>query len=209
MRFEDWEPFYEAILEDFGYSRDEDVRAARALEDRVGGFDTGRLDSLLRDKTVGVVGDAPSLDARRVGADAVVAADGAAKRLDDAGVEADVIVTDLDGAPRHAAEASHDGTVAVVHAHGDNKKAVESRLPEFRARNVAGTTQARSFGDIYNFGGFTDGDRAAYLADEFGASRIELHGFDFAAAEGEKRKKLRWAKRLLRALSEERGGAFL
>lgn len=208
MRFEDWEPFYEEILEEFGYSREEDRRAARFLNGRLEPFDPFRLDSLLRGETVAVVGDAPSLDPTSVPDDAVVvAADGAAERLAEAGVSVDVVVTDLDGAPRRAAELSQEGKVVVVHAHGDNLGALEEWIPEFDLSNVVGTTQAdpHSFDSLRNFGGFTDGDRAAFLADEFGAAHIELVGFDFEAAEGEKRRKLRWARRLLRALSHERG----
>lgn len=207
MEFDVWEPFYEKILEEFGYSREDDRRSARFLDGRIGHFDSSRLDAFFRDETVAVVGDAPSLDASCVPGDAVVvAADGAAKRLSEAGVCPDVIVTDLDGAPTHAAEASHEGTVVAVHAHGDNTDALGRYLSEFDAPNVVGTTQTdpRDFDSLYNFGGFTDGDRAVFLADAFGAARTVLVGFDFEAAEGEKREKLRWARRLLRVLSEKR-----
>ena len=207
MNFEDWEPFYEKILAEFGYSREEDRRAARFLDENVEAFDLSRLEALLRNENVAVVGDAPSLEPSSVPEDAVVvAADGAAKRLAEAGVNVDVIVTDLDGAPAHAAEASHEGTVVAVHAHGDNVDALERYLSEFDVSNVLGTTQADpfAFDVLHNFGGFTDGDRSAFLADEFGASRIELVGFDFEAAEGEKREKLRWARRLLEHLGERR-----
>jgi len=211
MEFDDWEPFYEKILEEFGYSRNEDRRSARFLDKRIEPFDVSRLDVLLRDEKVAVVGDAPSLDVSSVPEDAVVVtADGASERLADAGVSSDVIVTDLDGAPEHAVEASQEGPV-VVHAHGDNIDALERYLSEFEMSNVVGTTQAdpSDFDALYNFGGFTDGDRAVFLADEFGASRIVLVGFDFETAEGEKREKLRWARRLLRVLSEEREESLL
>lgn len=204
MRFEDWEPFYEAILEEFGYDRSADRRSARLLNRRLEPFDVRRLEALFDGVDVAVVGNAPSLEPRDVCEDVVVAADAAARRLDDAGVPVDVVVTDLDGAPQHAATVSDDGTFVVVHAHGDNYDAVERWLPEFETSNVVGTTQTRPFGVLHNFGGFTDGDRAAFLADEFGASGIELAGFDFDAASGEKRKKLRWAHRLLCALGEKR-----
>lgn len=210
MRFEDWEPFYEEILEEFGYSREKDRKAAGFLDRRVDDFDLSRLDGIFGEEKVAVVGDAPSLETDDVPDDAVVvAADGAAKRLTEAKV--DVIVTDLDGAPAHAAEASHGGNVVAVHAHGDNLDALESYLPEFDTANVVGTTQTdpRPFDALYNFGGFTDGGRAAFLADEFGATRIELVGFDFEAAEGEKREKLRWARRLLEHLEDHRDGSLL
>ena len=212
MEFEDWEPFYEEILDDFGYSREDDRRVARFLDRRVGEFDASCLDALFRDEKVAVVGDAPSLETNDVPDDAVVvAADGAVERLAEARVNVDVIVTDLDGAPAHAAEASHEGNVVVVHAHGDNLDALERYLPEFETRNVVGTTQTDPgmFDSLYNFGGFTDGDRAAFLVDEFGAARIELVGFDFEAAEGEKREKLRWARCLLEHLEAHRDESLL
>ena len=42
-----------------------------------------------------------------------------------------------------------------------------------------GTTQAQPIGNLYNFGGFTDGDRALFLAVALGASQITLAGMDF------------------------------
>lgn len=207
MKFEDWEPFYEAILKDFGYSRREDIRAASFLNRRLEPFDARRIDELVRGEDVVVVGNAPSLKPADVTdiSHVVVAADGAAERLYNAGIDADIIVTDLDGSPRHAAEASNSDTVVAVHAHGDNTDALRRWLGRFSTGNVLGTTQTRAFGVMQNFGGFTDGDRAAFLVDAFGASNIKLVGFDFQDATGEKLEKLRWARRLLRVLSEERG----
>jgi uncharacterized Rossmann fold enzyme len=207
MNFENWEPFYEAILEEFGYSRDEDRRGARSLNRRLRPFDTRRLERLFDSREAVVVGNAPSLEPREVTTTpggVTVAADAAAKRLYEAGVEVDVVVTDLDGAPSHAARLSQEGTVVAVHAHGDNVEAVGRYLPRFEDENTVGTTQTRPFGVLHNFGGFTDGDRAAFLADEFGAQSIRLAGFDFEDAHGEKRHKLRWARRLLRVLGEDR-----
>jgi len=212
MEFKDWEPFYAKILEEFGYSREDDRRAARFLDENVDDFDLSCLDTLLRDETVAVVGNAPSLETEEVPENAVVvAADGAAKRLAEAGVDVDIIMTDLDGAPAHAAETSHKGTVVAAHAHGDNVDALERWLPEFDGSNIVGTTQTdpRQFDALHNFGGFTDGDRAAFLADAFGASRIVLVGFDFEEAEGEKRLKLRWARRLLEHLESQRDKSLL
>ena len=33
--------------------------------------------------------------------------------------------------------------------------------------------------NVYNFGGFTDGDRSVFWAEEFGAKEIILIGMDF------------------------------
>jgi len=211
MRFEDWEPFYETILEEFEYELSEDRSSARVLDDFLEDPSTDRLEAL-RGESVVVVGDAPSLDPSEVPPDAfAVSADGASERLADAGVESDVIVTDLDGAPRYAAEASRLRTVVVVHAHGDNRGALERWLPEFDPSNVVGTTQADpdDFDALRNFGGFTDGDRGVFLADEFGADEISLVGFDFEEATGEKREKLRWARRLIQEVEDRRDQGIL
>ena len=69
---------------------------------------------------------------------------------------------------------------------------------------VIGTTQAEPFPGIYNYGGFTDGDRAVFLAIHFGARKIILKGFDFDNPMGKpiidmelKLKKLKYAKQLI------------
>lgn len=86
------------------------------------------------------------------------------------------------------------GCVLVIHAHGDNVELIKEIVPELNS--FVATTQAEPFDRVYNFGGFTDGDRAAIIAKEFGARKILLHGFEFKA-EGVKGKKLVWAKKIL------------
>src|SRR5437879_11958817 len=75
-------------------------------------------------------------------------------------------------------KANAEVTIAVIHGHGDNGPVVREWAPRFSGRTVA-TTQSRPTGGLRNFGGFTDGDRAVFLADHFGATRIHLIGFDF------------------------------
>ena len=65
----------------------------------------------------------------------------------------------------------------VVHAHGDNVPLIKRWIPRFEGPLVL-TTQSRPFEGMYNFGGFTDGDRAVFAADELGAAGITLAGFD-------------------------------
>ncbi len=211
MEFSEWELFYEAILDDFGFSRKEDRRGAELLDGMLDTFlDTNRLQELLAGNSVVVAGDGPSL-ADELGvcraADAVIAADAAARRLDDAGITPDVVCTDLDGAPEHEARLSRNGTLVAIHAHGDNQELLEQWVPAFDHANVLGTTQTAPFGQLHNVGGFTDGDRCAFLADAFGAATITLAGFDMDDPDvgPEKAKKLRWAGRLLRVLEERRG----
>ena len=49
---------------------------------------------------------------------------------------------------------------------------------------VIGTTQVEPFGKLYNFGGFTDGDRAAFMAHELGAGKIYLAGMNLGTEIG-------------------------
>ena len=63
---------------------------------------------------------------------------------------------------------------------------------------------------VANYGGFTDGDRAAFLADHCGADRLVFPGWDFddPDVDGMKARKLDWAERLLRLLERRRGERF-
>jgi hypothetical protein len=112
------------------------------------------------------------------------------------------IVTDLDGDAQVVSRFSSRGAVTVVHAHGDNIHRLDA-VKDFRGP-VLGTCQCEPFGKLRNFGGFTDGDRAAFLAEAFGAESVDLVGFDFdnpvpkAGSDAVvKRRKLAWARRLL------------
>ncbi len=222
MRFVDWEPIYEAILEEFGFSRDEDEGAARLLQSllsgRGGDISPEDLDSVIRGREVLVCGNGPSLprdleavlERRKrlksddLGSDLVfIAADGATTRLLAAGVLPDIIVTDLDGFLPDILAANEDGSAAVVHAHGDNIPALKEYVP--RLTGVLGTTQAEPIEGIYNFGGFSDGDRCVFLARRFGAKKIKLIGFDYddPAVPPVKKMKLRWAKRLVAMALED------
>jgi uncharacterized Rossmann fold enzyme len=125
--------------------------------------------------------------------------DGAANCLFARGILPDAIVTDLDGATDAFPEMNRAGTVIVVHAHGDNMDLIRRWVPRFPGPLV-GTTQSRPFDGIHNFGGFSDGDRAVFLADALGASEVVLAGFDLddPTVGPVKRGKLLFARELLR-----------
>lgn len=199
MEFEEWEPVYEEILEYFGFDRVEDERAAAFLSTLLKRDDIDLLSGITRGREVCVCGNGPSLprEIPRVGG-CVFAADAAALVLRSHGILPDAIFTDLDGATEEFVEMNRQGTVIVVHAHGDNIPLLGLWVPRFRGP-VVGTTQARPLPHVYNFGGFTDGDRAVFAAKSLGAARVTLAGFDFddTRVDRVKRAKLRWAKRLL------------
>ncbi|KUK44911.1 MAG: 6-hydroxymethyl-7,8-dihydropterin pyrophosphokinase [Methanothrix harundinacea] len=175
MRFSDWEPIYEEILEEFGFSREEDEEAARLLQSlllgREGDHSPEYLSSMIKGREILVCGNGPSLpqelknvlesSMQSLALDEpepddliVIAADGATTRLFSAGVLPDVIVTDLDGFLPDIIAANARGSVVVVHAHGDNMAVLREFVPQLR--RVLGTTQAEPIEGIYNFGGFSD-----------------------------------------------------
>jgi len=208
----DWCPIYERILEDFGFDSGADERARDVLAELTDEFDCDRVPDLAG-ATVAIAGAGPSLaDDADLAADAdvVVAASSAADRLDERGVGVDLVVTDLDGRPDAAVEFSRAGAPVAVHAHGDNVPALREYVPRFDDRYLLPTTQAKPSGAVRNFGGFTDGDRAAFLADALDAGRLTFPGWDFddPAVDPMKRKKLRWAERLLYHLERQRDERF-
>jgi len=212
MNFDEWEPAYEAILADFGYPREDDERARDDLAELATPFDVTRLPAF-EGATVAVAGGAGTLHdelALVERADVVVAASTAADVLLAAGLQVDCMTTDLDKNPGTAVELSASGVPVAVHAHGDNRQAIRRWVPEFETANVLPTTQAAPRPPVENFGGFTDGDRAAFLADHLGAARLVFPGWDFedATVGAEKRRKLDWAARLLGWLERRRGERF-
>lgn len=208
MRYEEWEPFYLEILEDFKFSRAQDEEAAALLARLLDGkhiCDDECLEKRI-ETVVTVCGDAPclawDLDTKEL-CGTVIAADGATTELMRRGIVPDIVVSDLDGEIESLLEANRRGAVAMIHAHGDNIRAISLFVPRFPGL-VTGTTQSRPFGKIRNFGGFTDGDRAVILARHFGASEVHLIGFDFLVPKDKKGrdlevklKKLSWARRLI------------
>ena len=213
MLYTDWEPIYAAILEAFGYDRAGDERARDLLGDLVAGSGTLAPGDIDLDGTVAVCGAGPTLaDDLELAdrADTVVAASTAADVCLDAGVGVDCMVTDLDKNPETARELSAAGTPVAAHAHGDNIPEIGRLVPTFALDSVLPTTQAAPAPPVCNPGGFTDGDRAAFLADACGADRLVFPGwsFDDPTVDAQKARKLRWAERLLLLLEERRGERF-
>jgi uncharacterized Rossmann fold enzyme len=215
MRFEAWEPLYLEILDDIGFSRERDEEAGSLLFDLLkSGQKSAKIlamaSKLARCQFVVICGNAPSLAGElgenlHAARDKIfIAADGATSVLLKAGVVPKIIVTDLDGCMDDILRANQMGSVVVVHAHGDNQDLLREYVPKLR--NVIGTTQTRPPHGLYNFGGFTDGDRCVFFARYLAASEIKLIGFDFddTSVTPRKHKKLAWAKRLIElALSDE------
>ena len=215
MQFATWEPIYRAILEDFGFSSALDEEAAKLLNELLRHREQSLSSAAeqLRGRDVLVVGNAPTLkdelENLREKNRTFVAADGATAVLLEKGIVPEIVVTDLDGPFDAILEANQMGAIATVHAHGDNLDALKRCVPQLGM--ILGTVQCRPPQGLYNFGGFTDGDRCVFLAKELGAASIKLLGFDFEdeSVTPRKRKKLAWAKRLIDlALSENSSNQF-
>jgi uncharacterized Rossmann fold enzyme len=210
MKFAEWEPIYKLILEDMHYDRIYDEASAcilsklletKAREKIPDVIDIELLHKVINGKDVLVCGKAPCLkdDIKTVDIKnyVVIAADGATSILINNGIAPNVIVTDLDGNMDDEAKANELGAIMVVLAHGDNMDALGEELP--RLKRVIGTTQSTPLSNVYNFGGFSDGDRSVFLAKEMGAKSITLIGFDFNDTNVTpiKKKKLMWAEKLI------------
>jgi uncharacterized Rossmann fold enzyme len=214
MNFSEWEPVYGQILDDFGFDRAADERARDILADLLRD-DTPRTlrEGTVADETVAIAGAGPSLGREAevaADADSVFAASTATDRLREAGVDVDWMVTDLDKNPGTVRSLTAEGIPVAVHAHGDNIAALENHVPTFTADAVVPTTQAAPADPVVNPGGFTDGDRAAFLADHLCADELVFPGWDFddPSVSPQKRRKLAWAERLLAWLETRRDERF-
>jgi uncharacterized Rossmann fold enzyme len=202
MKFEVWEPYYRDILEYFGFDRGQDEEAARLLATLMTRDDIQSLADLASGNDITVCGNAPCLrDELEKIRGVIFAADAAAEVLYENGIVPDAVFTDLDGATDDLLDLNESGTVVVIHAHGDNMPLLRSWVLRFKGPVVA-TTQSTPVKNVYNFGGFSDGDRAVFAADELGAAHITIIGFDLddTNVDPMKRGKLFWARKLLAAI---------
>jgi uncharacterized Rossmann fold enzyme len=185
VKFVDWFPYYQGIRAEFGYSSEKDQQAARMLSELAGkkAMKPKVLERKIKGKNVIVVGAGSGLDDERAAQYikknrnfVKIVADGAVQFLIENKIRPDIVVTDLDGNPAFLQKAAKSGATMVVHAHGDNTGLIKKLVPKFK--KLVATTQVSPIEGVYNFGGFTDGDRCVFLADEFGAKKIVLVGME-------------------------------
>jgi len=131
-----------------------------------------------------VVGAGPSLEksdkiVRNLGKSVLlISADGATSFLIENNVIPHVIVTDLDGKVQDILYANEKGSITIIHGHGDNIEALKKYVRLFKGK-IMGSTQVEPRPFVYNFGGFTDGDRGVFLAAFLNIKNILLIGMDF------------------------------
>ena len=208
MKTEEWEPYYVRILDFFGFDRADDEETARLLSTILPRDDIALLTEKISGAEVIVAGNAPSLPADIKKTDfsgkVVIAADAAARVMKKGGVIPDIVFTDLDGLDDDVLEMNEAGTILAVHAHGDNMPLVKSWVPKMKGP-VVGTTQSTPLANVYNFGGFSDGDRGVFAAHELGAASVSLIGFDLndTSVDPVKHGKLMIARKLLHLIGHD------
>ena len=208
MKPEVWDQYYVKILDYFGFSREDDEEAARLLSSILPGNDISLLTNTISGSDIIVAGNAPSLpdDIKKTDFEGkiVIAADAAARVMKKGGVIPDIVFTDLDGLDDDVLEMNEAGTILAVHAHGDNMPLVKSWVPKMKGP-VVGTTQSTPLENVYNFGGFSDGDRGVFAAYELGAKSVSLIGFDLddKSVDPVKHGKLMIARKLLHLLGHD------
>jgi len=177
-----WNSKYNEILKEFNYNKREDTDSAELLNSILREEDhIEKIYGLIKNQNVFVIGAGPSLSyaipvLQHFKKTVKIVADSAVKPLIDNGIKPNIIVTDLDGDEPTFRRIGKSKIIFVVHAHGDNISKL-GLIENFK--NCIGTTQTKPFGKIQNFGGFTDGDRAVFLASYFNAKKIILFGMDF------------------------------
>jgi uncharacterized Rossmann fold enzyme len=221
VKFADWFPYYQGIRSEFGYSSEQDQEAARTLSEMIKkkALDPKVLEKKVKGKSVIVVGAGSSLEDEKTlrfikknKSSVKIAADGAVQFLIENKIKPDIVVTDLDGNPSALQKAEKSGAVMVVHAHGDNVSMLKKLVPKFK--KLVGSTQVMPVENVHNFGGFTDGDRGVFLAEEFGAKKIVLVGMDLGNSIGKyskkkvkdvqlKKQKMEAGRRLLEMLAKQ------
>jgi uncharacterized Rossmann fold enzyme len=215
MKLKGWGEKYNEILREFHYSRRKDVESAKILNSILKTkFPLKKLEEMIKNQTVFVIGAGSSLtqsmpSLKKYKNVIKIVADGATKALIENKIRLDIVVTDLDGDQKFLKKAGRSNAIMVVHAHGDNMDKLHLSTG---FKYCIGTTEGKAFGNIHNFGGFTDGDRCVFLAKYFGAKKIILFGMDFGTKIGKyskekisdrttKIRKLRYGKDLLEWLA--------
>lgn len=187
MNFETWLQWYKNILHSFGFKRSDDEKSAEYLNDFLERHPQNRMkiEDLPHKQDIIVFGAGPSIkkhilylkETKQIKNSLLISADGATTALLEEDLMPDIVVTDLDGKLGDLLKVNQLKSIMVIHAHGNNLHLLKSNLNKLN--HIMGTTQSIPLKNVYNFGGFTDGDRAVFLAVELGAENIILAGMDF------------------------------
>ena len=215
------------VREAFGWSEDDDVESAELLQQSLAKHSlwspvmreltlTRLRNELVNAERVVLLGAAvePSELQRFEDTQVVfVAADGAVGVLEVYDRLA-CVVSDFDGA-EHLDRAAEAGQTIVAHAHGDNINRWSGILQRWQEHSsppslILSHQVTKELTGVYNFGGFTDGDRALCFVLSMGVvpENIELIGFSTqkvgawsaTTTPSIKMQKLEWMRRIVTEL---------
>jgi len=220
MFYTNWEILYQKISEDLELDIKNEIKSAKIFNEILKNNKNkiileSDLKNIFFKKEVFIFGAGPSLEKTiksykdRFENKILISADGATSALIKEKIYPDIIVTDLDGKVSDQINSNIKKSIVIIHAHGDNINNIKRYTKKFE-KNIFGTIQINplKYKFLNNYGGFTDGDRAVFLAEHFQAKYIYLLGFDFDGNIGRysfsenknvflKRKKLKWCKYLI------------
>ena len=207
MIWSEWEKSYLQIMDKLGFDIEADNRSVQLLEKYLGKFSPTKKKNILlklkiiQQKPVIIAGAGPSLkkdfstlfkapsSSKIVSSFQIISVDGATTLFNQENIIPSIVVTDLDGDLASISWAIQSGALALIHAHGDNQHQIDfffQKYPNIIYENdVWGTAQCDPGEILFNFGGFTDGDRAIFLTFHFQSPLVGLIGFDFGTQIGE------------------------
>ncbi|MFX0122860.1 MAG: 6-hydroxymethylpterin diphosphokinase MptE-like protein, partial [Candidatus Hodarchaeota archaeon] len=207
MNWPDWKKSYYQIMHKLDFDTEADFQSVQLLETYLTKLYPAKKESILlklkiiQKKPVIIAGAGPSLkkDFSTLFLDPssskirfnfqIIAVDGATTLFKEKNIIPSIVVTDLDGDLAAISWAIQKGALTLIHAHGDNQKQISLFFQKYdniiSKNDVWGTAQCEPGQFLLNFGGFTDGDRAIFLAFHFQSPLIGLIGFDFGTQIGE------------------------
>ncbi len=182
------EEWYPLICDFLKIDSKEDLKALKnILEKHPSNISEEHLLHLIKDRIVYAIAPGLNLEDEFTeylekyadSSDVLISADGATSYLVAEGIIPDFIVTDLDGTIQDQLDAQKEGSIPIVHIHGDNIGTINENINQISKGEFLITTQTHPLPGSYNFLGFTDGDRIVCLSTLMSASKIGLIGFDF------------------------------
>jgi len=218
---DEWMNWYRWIVELLHIDPSMDRKATSILSELVKDIEPpiNELATVLRDRNVFVFGAGPSLEPKLnemvsfykdiLESSPKIAANGATKALIERGIVPEVVTTDLDGDIDYILTAAEKGSIIIIHGHGDNIDKLLKYVPLIKKRTlkIIATTQVKPLNKVYNFGGFTDGDRAVFLAYHFKSKKVIMAGMDFGEIVGKYSKP--WLKDNVKASYRKRTKLYI
>lgn len=203
MIWSDWKNSYDKIVEELELNAEADEKTSVLLDDFFCSISTKKKNTIhqklshIFQHPVIIAGAGPSLkqdltailESKNIHNLPLISVNGATTLFKQKKIVPLVVVSDLDGDLIAIKWAIEKGALTLLHGHGDNGTIIFNFLEQHHDilsnYDVWGTTQCKPKHSLFNFGGFTDGDRAIFIAFHFQSPLIGLIGFDFGVKIGQ------------------------